>query len=60
MNSQTLDPHATEPSDSDIADRSIELANQRWNRGKSAALAAGEGIDFSDKHWAVIVFMHKY
>jgi sulfur relay (sulfurtransferase) DsrC/TusE family protein len=52
----TLDPRASETSGSSIADRSIEPANQRWNRGKSAALAASEGIDFNDEHWAVIVF----
>ena len=56
----SLDPHASETSGSNIADRSIELANQRWDRGKSAALAASEGIDFNDEHSAVIVFMGKY
>ena len=44
MKRHTFDPHATEPSGSNIADRSIELANQRWNQGKSTALAASEGI----------------
>ena len=60
MKQHTLDPHETETSGSNIADRSTELAGQRWNRAKSVALAESEGIDFTDEHWAVIVFMRKY
>ena len=60
MKRHTLDPHASELSGTNIADRPIELATEHWNRGKSAALTANEGIDFNDEHWAVIIFMRKY
>lgn len=60
MTQHTLDPHETETSSSSIADRSKELADQRWDRSKSVALAKSEGIDLNDEHWAVIVFMRKY
>ena len=60
MTQHTLDPHETETSGSSIADRSKELADQRWDRSKSVALAKSEGIDLNDEHWAVIVFMRKY
>ena len=60
MTQHTLDPHETETSGSSIADRSKELADQRWDRSKSVALAKSEGIDLNDEHWAVIVFMRRY
>lgn len=44
----------------DINTRRVELASQKWNRRKSQALAAAEGIDLNDAHWAVIVFLRKY
>lgn len=37
-----------------------ELENQQWNRSKAATLAAEEGIEFSDEHWAVITYLRKY
>lgn len=49
----------TETSGRTIAERSIELASQRWNRAKSVALAKNEDIDLNDEHWAVIVFLRK-
>jgi tRNA 2-thiouridine synthesizing protein E len=55
----SLDPHKTETSGRNIGDRLTELANQRWDRGKSLALADSEGIDFNDEHWAVIVFLRE-
>ena len=60
MTQHTLDPHETETSGSSIADRSKELADQRWDRSKSVALAKSEGIDLNDEHWSVIVFMRNY
>ena len=39
MNHQTLLPHETETSASDIGERHTELANQHWDRSKSLALA---------------------
>ena len=60
MNQFTTDPHDTETSGRDVADRLTELAHQHWDRSKSLALARSEGIDFNDEHWAVIVFLRKY
>ena len=59
MKQHSLDPHKTETSGRNIGDRLTELANQRWDRGKSLALADSEGIDFNDEHWAVIVFLRE-
>jgi tRNA 2-thiouridine synthesizing protein E len=60
LNQYTVNPHDTETSGRNVGDRLTELADQRWNRAKSLALAESEGIDFKDEHWAVIVFMRKY
>ena len=60
MTQDTVDPHETETSGSNIADRSKELADQRWDRSQSVALAKSEGIDLNDEHWSVIVFMRNY
>ena len=60
MTQFTADPQETETSSSDTGDRFIELADQRWDRSKSLALAKGEGVDFNDEHWAVIVFLRKF
>jgi tRNA 2-thiouridine synthesizing protein E len=60
LNQQTLDSPSTETSGRNVDDRLSELADQRWNRSKSLALAQTEGVDFNDEHWAVIVFMRKY
>ena len=60
MTQDTVDPHGTETSGSNIADRSKELADQRWDRSQSVALAKSEGIDLNDEHWSVIVFMRNY
>jgi tRNA 2-thiouridine synthesizing protein E len=57
---QIVNPHETETSGRSIAERSTELANQQWDRGKSAALAESEGIGLSDAHWSVIVFLREY
>lgn len=60
MKQFTADPQDTETSGRSIGDRSTELADQRWDRSKSLALARSEGIAFTDEHWAVIVFLRKY
>ena len=60
MKQQIIFPNETETSGSSIAERSTELANQQWDRAKSAALAESEGIGLSDEHWSVIVFLRKY
>ncbi|MGA7983479.1 MAG: TusE/DsrC/DsvC family sulfur relay protein [Chromatiaceae bacterium] len=60
MKQHTLDPHETETSGRNIDDRLTELADQRWNRAKSLALAESEGVALNDEHWSVIIFMRKY
>jgi len=60
VNTHTADPHETETSVSNIADRSTEMADQHWDRTKSVALAQSEGIALNDEHWAVIVFLREY
>jgi tRNA 2-thiouridine synthesizing protein E len=60
MSQYTADPQSAETSNSNIEDRLLQLAGQRWNRGKSLALAEGEGFDLTDEHWAVIVFMRRH
>jgi tRNA 2-thiouridine synthesizing protein E len=60
VNHQSLDPHETETSVRDIHLRHRELAEQRWDRARSRALADAEGIVFSDQHWEVIVFLRRY
>lgn len=57
MQQFTVDPQETETSGRDHSDRQTELAGQRWNRAKSLALAEGEGVDFNDGHWAVVMFL---
>ena len=54
------DPQDIETSGNDSSDRLTELAGQRWGRSKSLALAASEGVNLNDEHWAVIVFLRKY
>jgi tRNA 2-thiouridine synthesizing protein E len=60
VNHQPLGPHETETSLRDIDLRHTELAEQCWDRARSKALAEAEGIEFSDQHWQVIVFLRKY
>jgi tRNA 2-thiouridine synthesizing protein E len=60
LTEHTLEIDDTKISDSCVADRSTELSDQGWDREKSAALAKSEGIDLSDEHWAVIVFLRQY
>ena len=60
MKQFATDPQDTETAGHYSSDRFIELADQRWNRGKSLALAKIEAIDFNDEHWAVIVFLRKH
>jgi tRNA 2-thiouridine synthesizing protein E len=60
MSQNNADPQSAETSDSNIEDRLLQLTGQRWNRGKSLALAEVEGIDLTDEHWAVILFMRRH
>ncbi|TAM44199.1 MAG: TusE/DsrC/DsvC family sulfur relay protein [Gammaproteobacteria bacterium] len=60
MEQFTIDPQETETSGRDVSDRQLELADQRWCRDKSLALAQLEGADFNDEHWAVVIFLRRY
>jgi tRNA 2-thiouridine synthesizing protein E len=60
MNHQPSNPHETETPGHDIGLRHTELADQHWDRARSKALADEEGVELSDRHWEVIVFMRKY
>lgn len=40
--------------------RFVELADQSWDRNKSADLAQSEGISLNDEHWAVIVYLRRH
>ena len=59
VNQNMKDPHETETSSSNITERSTELTDQRWDRIQSAMRATSEGIEITDAHWAVIVFLRK-
>jgi len=39
--------------------RLAELIDQNWNRNKSIDLANSEGINLTDEHWDVIVYLRK-
>ena len=39
--------------------RLVELIDQRWSRSKSTTLAKNEGINLTDKHWDVLVYLRK-
>lgn len=60
MKQFAIDPQETETASHFISDRLSELADQRWSRDQSLALAKTEEIDFNDEHWAVITFLRNY
>ena len=39
--------------------RRAELAEQHWNREQARRLAASEGLQFTDDHWDVALFLRK-
>ncbi|UCH52898.1 MAG: TusE/DsrC/DsvC family sulfur relay protein [Pseudomonadota bacterium] len=43
-----------------IRQRLTELAGHQWTRSRSEALAKLDGIELTDEHWAVIVFLRRY
>jgi tRNA 2-thiouridine synthesizing protein E len=55
----TLNAQETETSRQYAEIRFMELADQGWERRKSANLAKNEGISLNDEHWAVIVYLRK-
>lgn len=59
MTQYIINPTRTEKASHDIAIRRAEIVRQYWNRAKSASLANAEGINLSDAHWAVIIYLRK-
>ncbi|MEN8129028.1 MAG: TusE/DsrC/DsvC family sulfur relay protein [Pseudomonadota bacterium] len=60
MNQFTNYDQGAETSSHDDGSRFLELADQSWNRNKSAYLARNEGISLNDEHWAVIVCLRRH
>jgi tRNA 2-thiouridine synthesizing protein E len=60
VNQFTKDTKNTETSHRETAIRFVELADQSWDRNKSVDLAQTEGIQLTDEHWAVIVYLRRY
>ena len=60
MTQFTINAQDTETSSQHLEMRFVELADQSWERGKSAKLANKEGILLNDDHWAVIVYLRKH
>jgi tRNA 2-thiouridine synthesizing protein E len=60
MTQVTINAQETEISSQDAEIRFVELADQGWERRKSANLAKNEGIILDDDHWAVIVYLRKH
>jgi len=62
MNSMTQFIHNAQDSESFslyAGIRLAELIDQDWSRNKSTDLAASEGINLTDRHWDVIVYLRK-
>lgn len=55
-----IDPQQTETSGRNHSDRQAELAGQHWNRARSQALAREEGVEFSNGHWDVVMFLRRH
>ena len=49
----------TETSSQYAGIRLAELIDQNWNRLKSIDLAYQEGLDLTDEHWEVIVYLRR-
>ncbi|MBW9276149.1 MAG: TusE/DsrC/DsvC family sulfur relay protein [Candidatus Thiodiazotropha sp. (ex. Lucinisca nassula)] len=60
MTQFTINAQDTERSSQTAELRFVELADQGWERSKSADLAQNEGIVLSDDHWAVIAYLRKH
>ena len=60
MTHYITDQNETETASQDVEVRRTEIARQYWNRTKSSSLAKAEGIDLSNEHWAVIIYLRKH
>jgi TusE/DsrC/DsvC family sulfur relay protein len=59
MTQFTQDAQDTETSSQHAGIRLAELIDQNWRRKKSAKLAMDEGVNLTDEHWDVIVYLRK-
>ncbi|TDY02871.1 TusE/DsrC/DsvC family sulfur relay protein [Thiohalophilus thiocyanatoxydans] len=59
MTQYAIQARDSEPTGYDTPERHTELHEQDWNREKSTALAANEGIALNDDHWNVIMYLRK-
>ena len=59
MTQYIVNLNETETASHEIAIRRAEIASQHWNRAKSSRLAKAEGINLTDDHWAVIIYLRK-
>jgi tRNA 2-thiouridine synthesizing protein E len=57
MTQFTQNAQDTETSSQYAGIRLAELIDQNWNRNKSIELANSEGINLTDEHWDVIVYL---
>lgn len=53
-------PHDNATSSPRIEDRIAELGSHHWDRDKAAAVARQEGLELTDDHWDVIIYLRKY
>ena len=60
MKTHEISPHDAATSSSRVNDRIAVLASHNWNRAKSEAMAKEEGIELTDEHLQVLVFLRKY
>jgi tRNA 2-thiouridine synthesizing protein E len=59
MTQFTQNAQDTETSSQHAGIRLAELIDQNWSRNKSIDLANSEGINLTDEHWDVIVYLRK-
>ena len=59
MTQFTQNAQDTETSSQHAGIRLAELIGQNWSRNKSIDLANSEGINLTDEHWDVIVYLRK-
>jgi TusE/DsrC/DsvC family sulfur relay protein len=59
MTQFTQNAQDTETSSQHAGIRLAELIDQNWRRNKSAKLALDEGVNLTDEHWDVIVYLRK-
>jgi len=59
MTQYTTNAQDTETFNQHLVERRTELAAHHWDRSKSVHQATEEGINLTDEHWAVIIYLRK-